>query len=56
MEEIKTIEDKENQTRTTYYKNSKITKVIHKYNNNIKIENVLYNLCHNYLKLNKYID
>lgn len=56
LKEIKTIEDKDNQTRTTYYKGSNISKVVHKYNNNIKIEDVLYGLCHNYLKANKYID
>ena len=56
LKEIQTIENKESQTRTTYYEGSNISKVVHKYNNNINVENVLYNLCHNYLKANKYID
>jgi len=56
LKEIQTIENKESQTRTTYYEGSNISKVVHKYNNNIKTEDVLYSLCMNYLKANKYID
>jgi len=56
MKEISTTEDIENQSRTTYYEGSNISKVTHRYNNNIKMEDVLYKLCHNYLKTNKYID
>lgn len=56
MKEIFTTEDIENQTRTTTYEGSNISKVTHRHNNNIKMEDVLYKLCHNYLKANKYID
>jgi len=56
MKEISTTENIENQTRTTTYEGSNISKVIHRHNNNIKMEDILYKLCHNYLKTNKYID
>jgi|GEM_PF-5410139 len=55
MKEIKTIEDIENQTRITTYEGSNISKVVHHHNNNVKMEDVLYALCMNWLRANKLI-